>query len=153
MQKEELTSKYWLNFLAESGRALDLTYYFCDYMGSTEEIASDLLSLILTGMKTATTSCLLGYQAANEKIPKTGDLSIVTDWNGTPSCVIETMNVIILPFNEMTFEICKKEGEDSCLQSWQTTHFDLFTNEGKELGYAFTWNSPVVFEEFRVVYQ
>lgn len=153
MQKEKIIKEYWNKFLLITGRNPDLIYYFCDYMGPTEEIANELLSLVLAGVKTATTSCLLGYQAADERIPEVGDLSIVTDWDGNPACVIETTNVTILPFNEMTFDICKGEGEDDCLQSWQTTHFEIFTNEGKELGYTFAWDSSVVFEDFNVVYR
>ena len=65
-------------------------------------------------------------------------ISIVTDWEGIPKCVIETTNVMIIPFKEITFDICKLEGEDS--------------REGKELGYTFTEDMPVIFENFKMVF-
>jgi len=37
------------------------------------------------------------------------------------------------------------------LESWQKTHQQFFTEEGKELGYTFSENMPVVFEEFKVI--
>jgi uncharacterized protein YhfF len=53
----------------------------------------------------------------------------------------------------MTYEICKREGEDDNLESWQKNHFKYFTDEGSELGYEFTQESLVVFEDFHVVYK
>ena len=67
--------------------------------------------------------------------------------------MIRTSKVRILPFREMTYDICKLEGEDDTLASWQRGHQRFFTEEGKELGYEFTEDMPVVFEEFEVVYQ
>lgn len=51
----------------------------------------------------------------------------------------------------MTYEIARLEGEDDTLESWQKTHQQFFTEEGKELGYIFSENMPVVFEEFKVI--
>lgn len=84
-------------------------------------------------------------------MPHKGDLSIVTDWSGNPCCVIETQNVEIIPFNEITFDICKREGEDNCLESWQKNHREFFTEDGKDLGYEFTEDMPVIFEDFKVI--
>lgn len=86
-------------------------------------------------------------------MPKAGDYSIVTDWDGNPRCVIQTKKVTVLPFKEITYELCKKEGEDDNLESWQRNHRAFFTAEGKEeLHYEFTEDLMVVFEEFDVVY-
>ena len=153
MLHESSIQEYWVKFLTETGRRLDLRYNFCGHMGPTEEIANQLASLILSGEKTATTSCLLSYETEKEPIPVIGSLGIVTDWNGNPQCIIENVNVTILAFKEMTFDICKREGEDLNLQSWQTTHFDIFTKEGEKLGYMFTMDTPIVFEDFRVIYR
>lgn len=153
MEQEKRIEAYWKTFLSDTGRDKDTPCYFCGYMGPTEEIANELLKLICSGRKRATTSCLFAYETQNEPLPKAGDLSIVTDWEGTPKCVIENMSVTVLPFREMTFTICSREGEDDILETWQNTHFHIFTEEGKELGYAFTWSTPVVFEDFKVIYQ
>ncbi|NCU32931.1 MAG: ASCH domain-containing protein, partial [Candidatus Moranbacteria bacterium] len=53
---------------------------------------------------------------------------------------------------DMTFEVCKLEGEDESLESWQKGHEKFFRAEGKSLGYTFTEELPIVFEEFVCVY-
>lgn len=70
-----------------------------------------------------------------------------------PKCVIETTNVRILPFKDVTYDICKLEGEDDSLESWRKGHISFFKEEGKKSGYEFSEEMPVVFEEFEVVYQ
>ena len=58
-----------------------------------------------------------------------------------------------MPFKDMTFEICVLEGEDENLESWQKGHRAFFEAEGKKLGFSFSDESPIVFEEFEVVFQ
>jgi uncharacterized protein YhfF len=111
-----------------------------------------LLELVLAGRKKATASSLYYFEKSGVKLPEPGDLSIVTDWNGTPRCVIETTEVQILPFQDVTFELCKWEGEDDNLESWQLGHTHFFTEEGKQEGYRFSELMPVVFEKFNCIY-
>ena len=59
----------------------------------------------------------------------------------------------MLPFREVTFELASKEGEDASIEEWRESHISFFTEEGKELGYEFTWDMPVIFEEFRLEYK
>lgn len=95
----------------------------------------------------------MNYEIEGERIPQVGDLSIVTDWEGVPRCVIETTKITIIPFSEITYDICKREGEDDTLESWVKGHAHFFKEEGKQIGYEFSDNMPVVFEDFKVVYQ
>lgn len=117
----------------------------------TEEPANYLLGLVLEGKKRATASSLWGYELEGEPLPKVGEMSVITYWDGTPGCVIRTTNVRIIPYRDMTFDIAKLEGEDDTLESWQKNHEAFFTEEGKELGYTFSEDMPVIFEEFEVV--
>ncbi len=117
----------------------------------TKDAADYLLGLVLKGKKTATSSSLLGYEADGTPLPKVGDMSVITNWDGTPGCVIRTKSVRIMPYCDITFDLAKLEGEDSSLESWQNTHASFFTREGEELGYTFTEDMPVVFEEFEII--
>ncbi|MGN0168201.1 MAG: ASCH domain-containing protein [Acetatifactor sp.] len=144
---------FWKRFLKETGRNEDTKYVECFHFELTEYWANELLRLVLIGQKKATSSSLLGYEIEGERIPEKGELSIITDWDGTPRCVIETTAVTILPFRDITYDICKREGEDENLKTWQDGHRAFFTKEGRELGYEFTEDMPVVFEDFEVVYQ
>ena len=117
----------------------------------TEGAANYLLGLVLDGKKRATASSLWGYALEGEALPEAGQMSVITYWDGTPGCVIRTMNVRIIPYREMTYDIAKLEGEDDTLESWKKNHEAFFTEEGKELGYTFSEDMPVIFEEFEVV--
>lgn len=144
---------FWGRYLKSAEKPAGTTFKESFYFGYYEELANELLRLVLTGQKTATTSSYLAYANAGEALPKVGDLSIVTDWSGRPACVIETTQVLTLPFNQMTFDLCRLEGEDENLASWQENHRQAFTHSGPEEGYVFSEEMSVVFEVFRVVYQ
>lgn len=78
-------------------------------------------------------------------------MSIITDWNGTSKCLVKTTRVRIIPYKDITFEIAVLEGEDDSLESWRKNHEKFFKEEGKQLGYEFNENMPVIFEEFEVI--
>lgn len=144
---------FWGRYLKSAEKPAETTCKESFYFGYYEELADELLQLVLAGQKTATTSSYLAYANVGEALPKVGDLSIVTDWSGRPACVIENTQVVTLPFNQMTFDLCRLEGEDENLASWQENHRQAFTHSGPEEGYVFSEEMPVVFEVFRVVYR
>ena len=151
-EKAEIINTFWENFLLKTNRDKDIKYIDSFHFELTERWANELLRLVLIGQKQATYSSLLAYQIGGDRIPQVGDLSIVTDWEVIPKCVIETTNVMIIPFKEITFDICKLEGEDDNLESWREGHINFFSREGKELGYTFTEDMPVIFENFKMVF-
>lgn len=144
---------FWKRFLAETGRDPNTKYLECFHFDLNERSANALLALVLAGKKRATSSSLYAFQAEGCEMPKPGRLSIVTDWDGNPRCVIETTAVVVLPFREITFALCSREGEDDTLESWQRGHRRFFTEDSKALGYEFSEDMPVIFEDFEVVYR
>lgn len=147
-----LIEEFWQEFLRDTGRDPNTRYLESFHFDLNEKSANELLELVLIGKKRATASSLLAYDKENCPAPQVGDLSIVTDWDNNPRCVIETTAVTIYKFREITFDICKREGEDECLETWQKGHAKYFTLDGKELGYEFSEDMPVLFEDFVVVY-
>ena len=127
--------EFWQEFLTTTNKDNTTNYIESFHFDLTEEVANGLLELVLSGVKQATASSLLAYECKAERIPQIGDYSIVTDWSGNPRCIIETTNISILPFNEITFDICRREGEDDTLESWQRSHRRFFADESKILGY------------------
>lgn len=121
------------------------------HFGYAEEMANGLLQLVLAGKKRATSCSQLGLALDGDAVPQVGELSVITFWNGTAGCLIKTTNVRVLAFKDITFDLAKLEGEDETLMSWRETHARFFTAEGEEMGYTFTEDMPVVFEEFEVV--
>ena len=104
---------FWEEFLKSTGRSETTECFEVFHFELTEKVANELLRLVLIGQKKATASSLWSYEIRGEKLPKVGDLSVVTDWEGSPKCVIETTSVAIIPFSEITYDICKREGEDN----------------------------------------
>lgn len=144
---------YWDNFLLATNRDKETQCFEVFYFGHNEQTATNLLELVLKETKTATASCVDQYELTNSDYPKVGDFSMVTDFKGDPKCIIETKNVLRLKFNEMTYDICRREGEDNSLESWQQNHIEFFTEIGKELGFEFSLDMDIIFEDFEVVYQ
>ena len=144
---------FWERFLQNTNRPKETKYFSSFHFELTEKWANILLNMVLEGKKRATCSSLASFAYEGIDKPKVGDLSIVTDWNGKPRCVIETTNVTILPYKDMTYDICKREGEDDSLESWREGHERFFRAEGEEMGYSFNEDLLVVFEDFQVVYK
>lgn len=130
-----------------------ITFVSSGFFEHTEYWANELLRLVLIGQKKATASSYLSYKLSGEELPKIGDYHIITDFYGNPKCIIQTTHILIMPFKDFTYEIVKREGEDDTLESWRKGHEKFFSAEGLSLGYTFTEDMLVVFEDFNVVYQ
>jgi uncharacterized protein YhfF len=145
----------WNSFLATIGEDETTTkrkytaWHFCD----NERCANALADLVLEGTKRATASLYLTYEHENEEIPKAGDYSIVTDWSGTAKCIIQTIKVDLMPYQEVSETFARTEGEgDKSLDYWRKAHWPFFTREMESMGKEPTEDMLVVCEEFRVVY-
>ena len=147
-----MIEEFWQAFLKSTGKDSTTKYADCFHFDLTEKAANYCLALVLSGQKRATAASLLYFERTGEAVPKVGDYSIITDWDGVPHCVYETTAVTIIPYNEMTYDIAKREGEDDTLEEWQITHERFFREQGEILGYEFSDSMPVVFEDFEVVY-
>jgi uncharacterized protein YhfF len=122
--------------------------------GDSERMASELSALVLQGIKRATASLVWRYEHDKTAQPKPGDLSIVTDWSQRPLCVIETQAVDVVPFNEVSEDFARTEGEDDgTLESWRKNHTKFFADECTRIGRVPDEQMLVVCERFRVVYQ
>ena len=142
--------EYWNKFLQDSNLDRDTKYYdaFCFY-GPDKETINRLTNLVLTGKKKATTSVFLD----DEEYPHIGSYSIVLDINNEPVCIIQTVKIRVLRLKDMTWDIASKEGEGGNLETWFFDHNMMFTEESKQLGYKFTMDMPIFFEEFEVIYK
>ena len=120
--------------------------------GVNEEQADELLYLVLGGTKTATASALLDYESDNSPVPVVGELSIVLDGKNNPRAVVETTDVTVVPFVEVTAEHAFAEGEgDRRLDSWRTGHQE-FWQKHMINPQDFSPTMLVVCERFRLVY-
>ena len=119
--------------------------------GATAAHADGLLELVLAGVKTGTASSVWDYEAADERMPEAGDLSIIHDGAGAPRAVIRTTDVRIVPFHEVDEEHARSEGEgDRTLRAWRDIH-ERYWREHSENPRGFAPDMPVLCERFELV--
>jgi uncharacterized protein YhfF len=144
---------FWQDFAA--ARATNPTPRFLEafYFDDNEPSANELAALVLAGRKRATAALLWSHEKENKPIPREGDLSIVTNFAGSPVCVIETKNVEVVPFEEVSEEFAATEGEgDGSLRYWRAAHDAYFGRECQRIGRTPHARMPVVCERFEVVF-
>lgn len=144
---------FWAEFLAETGREQDVTVYDVFHPDDNEQDANELAELVLRGKKKATASLLWVYEKSGKRPPQVGDLSVMTDWQGSPLCVIETSKVEIRAFEDVDDEFASAEGEgDLSLEYWRDAHWSYFGRVCKRLARKRSPKMPIVCEHFRVVF-
>ena len=84
--------------------------------------------------------------------PQTGELSVVLDGSGNPVLIIQTIEVFVLPFNEVSDQFAFDEGEgDRSLAYWRKAHENYFRrNDFKDR--AFDERVPVVCERSKLCF-
>lgn len=124
--------------------------HFCD----NEEDANECAKLVKAGVKKATSHSLLGLQYRNEKLPKIGDFTVVTDWNGTAQCLVRTTKVQLKPFFSIDEEYARTEGEgDKSLAYWKRVHWDYYTRELEGFDRLPRESMIIVCEEFEKIFE
>lgn len=117
-------------------------------------MADDLGGLVQRGIKTATCSLLWEYEADDEPLPRVGEMSIVTDGEGHPLCLIEITEVEVKPFDQVEAQFAYDEGEgDRSLASWRDAHRQFFARLCETLGREPSATMPLVCERFRVLFK
>ena len=107
----------------------------------------------MSGQKTAFFTPLATYTINQEPIPISGEQYIVVDNNGEPVCVIETQSIEIIPFEEISWQMAKLEGEDNSFEEWKNKQIAIISDEGDILGFEFSPDIRMVFQTFNVIYK
>src|SRR5512137_340252 len=155
MQNSRSAHEMWRAYLTSLGEDPPRTrnrftaWHFCD----NEADANSLAALVKAGDKRATSSLYWMYEHDQEPVPRPGDHSVITDWDGEAQCVIRTTSVEIVPFNQVTADFARTEGEgDRSLEHWRRVHWACFTRDLRAIGRGPEETMPVVCEAFEIVY-
>jgi len=141
---------YLKNHLEDAFHEPPKVYHFCD----NKEDADECVMLVKKGIKKATSDSLLGMQYRNEKLPKIGDFTIVTDWEGKAQCILETKKVTLKPLFTIDEEYARLEGEgDKSLKHWKEVHWDYYTRELEAFGRVPRESMIIVCQEFEKVFE
>ena len=144
---------FWKKFQASIAYDASPRFYEAFHFDDNEQTANALGALVLSGPKRATAGLLWTHEFTSKPFPQVGALSVVTDWHGTPLCVIETTHIEIVPFDAVSDNFAATEGEgDQTLSYWRDAHWRFFSRECQRLGREPSLDMPVVCEQFKVVY-
>ena len=145
--------EYWDDFLLLNPAISKDTAYQAWFFGNTAEMALELASLVIEGKKTATGSLAAVNEIKPEEAPKLDGYSVVTDFHCEPMCVIQTVEIRHMPFDQVDAQFAADEGEgDQTLEYWRDVHWWYFTGEAAALGLDFDERSLVCCERFRLLY-
>lgn len=145
---------FWYAFAKSLGSVDATRFYDVCVFGDSEDLANELAELVVRRIKRATAGSVWSYEDEGKRIPVPGDLSIVTNWAGSPLCIIETESVEVVPFSEVSSEFAATEGEgDGSLSFWREAHRLYFTRECARAGRQFSEDMLVACERFQVVYE
>ncbi len=153
---ELIAAEYWNAFHATLS-PLSLYYgrpYILERFGDTLQMADELGQLVISGIKTATSSSLWAWEAEESLLPQPGLLSIILDGKDRPICIIETTEVYVCRFSAVDEEFARDEGEgDLSLAYWRKAHKKFFTRQLTKIEKEFNEEMPLVCERFRVIYK
>jgi len=145
--------EYWERFLKETNRDPDDRCSGDLFFEAKGFVGTELTALVLAGKKTAIFTSYSTFAIDGEPLPMSGELYLVTDKKNAPVCVIEFENVEIVPYNEVTWEMAKLEGEDETLEAWREKTKEYLEDEGSIVGFDFTPDIKLVFQKFKVIYR
>ncbi len=144
---------FWKSFVEAIGHDASSRFYEFFHFDDNETDANALGDLVLQGQKRATAGLLWTNEIDNKPIPRAGDLSVVTNWQQEPLCIIETTQVEIVPYEEVSETFAAVEGEgDGSLRHWREVHWLYFSRECQRLGKEPSSRMPIICERFKVVY-
>ncbi len=145
--------EYWANFLKNTNRdsedkcSGDLCFEGKGF------VQSQINSIVLAGQKQAFFTTLATFTIDDEPLPISGELYILVDNQNKPLCVLEIESVNIIPFNEVTFEMVKKEGECATMGEWKEKMQEYIEDEAHVLGFEYSPDIKLVYQTFKVIYK
>ncbi|HEY8594754.1 MAG TPA: ASCH domain-containing protein [Devosiaceae bacterium] len=114
--------------------------------GDSRDLCDHLLALVRAGSKRATCGALRDFGDGGESLPVVGRRDIALDWDGYPALVIETEQVTVCRFREVSEAFALAEGEDATFDGWRQGHIAYFERNG---GWA--PDMELVCERFKLV--
>lgn len=144
----EASQIYWDEFWKSQGQGKPKRVSAWQFGANPDHLAQ----LVIDGVKSATCSGLIFYEIENEPLPSVEDYSIILNSKDEPLAIIKTVDVKIMPMNEVPEDFAIAEGEgDRTYQYWKEAHEKFFTKELSDLGIEYSEDMMLVCERFELV--
>ena len=145
---------FWQLFVQSQPEDPTSRFFEAFHFDDNEPSANELAQLVLAGRKRATAGLVWSFDATSAPLPKSGHLSVVTDWAKKPLCVIRTQRVDVVAYDEVSEEFAATEGEgDGSLQYWRQVHWLYFERMCLRIGRTPELKMPIACERFEVVFR
>ena len=122
------------------------------HLGDNVKDSETQLNQVISGKKRAISHSLLGLQLRKEPLPKIGDFTVLTDWNGKARCIIRTVAVRLTPFFSIRSSYAKMDGNGS-LDEWKDAQWAYYSRELEPFGRVPRDSMIVVCEVFEKVFE
>ncbi|WP_285767174.1 ASCH domain-containing protein [Peribacillus sp. SI8-4] len=141
--------RYWHEFWEGKGTEMPKSVSAWPFGADPDQLAQ----LVIDGIKTATCSGHVFYEEENEPLPSAGDYSIILSSEDIPLAIIRTVNVEVVPMNEVSEEFAIAEGEgDGTYTYWWNAHEQFFKEELHKIGHTFKEDMLLVCERFELIH-
>jgi uncharacterized protein YhfF/RimJ/RimL family protein N-acetyltransferase len=150
--RDPRVAAFWAEYCRRAGVPAATPYQAWPF-GDSPGLAHELAELVLRGPKRATAG-LVEYNARHpEEAPVADGYSVVTEFDGTPRCVIRTVWLQRRALCDVDAAFAWDEGEgDRTLADWMDGHRRYFSRVCPSLGIAFSDSLPVQLERFELLY-
>ncbi len=143
---------FWYAFCAATRTSPDVRWDAWRF-GDSDELADELLALVVDGPKRATAELVSTFEADGEPLPEVGAYSVVCDGRNLPACVLRTTEVVVKPLDQVDDAFARDEGEgDRTRAWWWDAHARYFTRTLAARGEEFRGDEPTVFERFELLW-
>jgi uncharacterized protein YhfF len=147
--------RYWMQYVQSLPDDVEPPERYVEAFsfGFSPAEASEIAELVLNETKTATGSVLWSFEYDKKPAPRVGDYWIVQDGRGMPVCIIQTTDVSIIPFDEVSASYAWEGGEgDRTLESWRSIYWRFIVAECERIGREPNSKAPLIMERFVVEY-
>ena len=156
MSSEDQVEEYWRRYATTLPLSGNVSKLYDDawHFGDTENLANKLAELVRSGQKTATSFLVWKLETEGWKMPRVGDVVVITNWDGSPSCIIEMTEVELRQFNQINEQFAYDYGEgDRTLSWWRKAMWDYYSDECRSSEREPSPEMVVVCQRFRLLYK
>lgn len=114
--------------------------------GDTPKLSAQIIDLVRSGKKTATVEAMRVYGKGGDALPQVGRRDVALNWDGSPAVMVETTEVKVMRFDEMTEDLVTAQGEFRDLAHWRKAYRAYFSRNG-----GVSEDMEIMCERFRVV--
>jgi uncharacterized protein YhfF len=148
---DERVHQFWDAYAASA--RVGLKNFAVLRFGDNANLADELATQVVTGVKRAATSLLRDFTELGKPMPKPGNYSVVIDGKNSPRCIVQILQVDIRSLRDVDEGFARDEGGgDGSLEWWRLAHVRYFKRQGAREGFAVDDGTEVILERFEVVW-